>query len=151
MESDPSNIRIGDIEREDAIRKLGEHMSDGRLGVDEYGDRTARVATAKTRGELLELFDDLPDPRPHFAAAVAPRRAPAPAGRPDSRAVGQRIWAAMVPLSGIIALVLFLTVFRYWYVFLIPAVFAILGGAIFGEDWAPDRRRRGHGRRRPWD
>ncbi|HET9142764.1 DUF1707 domain-containing protein [Actinophytocola sp.] len=148
MEINPSDIRIGDAEREDAIRKLGEHMSDGRLGVDEYGDRTARVATAKTRGELLDLFNDLPDPRPAFKQSIAPTQ-PRWAVRRDERTVGERIWAAMVPLSAILALVLFLAVFRVWFVFLIPAVVAVAGGAIYGEDWNHDRRRRY--RRRPWD
>ena len=52
-ENQPSEIRISDAEREDALGKLGEHMSAGRLDIDEYGERSARVATAKTRGELL--------------------------------------------------------------------------------------------------
>lgn len=76
-EYQPSEIRISDSEREDAIGKLGEHMSSGRLDIDEYGDRTAKVATAKTRGELLDLFSDLPEPKPAFgqpkAGTLAPR------------------------------------------------------------------------------
>ena len=65
-EYQPSEIRISDSEREDALGKLGEHMSAGRLDIDEYGERSARVATAKTRGELLDLFGDLPEPKPAF-------------------------------------------------------------------------------------
>ena len=65
-EYQPSEIRISDSEREDALEKLGEHMSAGRLDIDEYGERSARVATAKTRGELLGLFGDLPEPKPAF-------------------------------------------------------------------------------------
>jgi hypothetical protein len=144
VEIEPSDLRIGDTEREDAIRKLGEHMSDGRLGMDEYGERTALVATAKTRGQLLALFTDLPDPRPAFNPAVAARTNQPARGREVS--VGQRIWSAMVPLSAILALVLFLAVFKVWFVFLIPAAVAILGGAIYGEDWRHDRRRQ-HRRR----
>jgi hypothetical protein len=155
---EPSELRISDTEREDAISKLGEHMSVGRLGVDEYGERTAKVAAAKTRGELLALFTDLPDPRPSFGQAVtaarpSPAVAPAPPKRPvswDERPVAQRVWGAMVPLSAILALVLYLTVFHVWFVFLLPAVIAIVGGAIWGEDWRHDRRhhRRGYDR---WD
>jgi hypothetical protein len=142
---EPSDLRISDTEREDAISKLGEHMSVGRLGVDEYGERTAKVAAAKTRGELLALFTDLPDPRPSFSQTVTATRpaAPAaPASRPpaqtgswDTRPVAQRVWGAMVPLSAIAALILFLTVVHVWYVFLAPAVIAVIGGAIWGEDW----------------
>jgi hypothetical protein len=151
VEIDPSDLRIGDTEREDAIRKLGEHMSDGRLGVDEYGERTARVATAKTRGELLAVFTDLPDPRPAFNQTITARTNRPPARRVDERSVGQRIWAAMVPLSAIVALVLFLAVFKVWFVFLLPASVAILGGAIYGEDWNHDRRRHHRGRYGPPD
>jgi DUF1707 SHOCT-like domain len=42
---EPLDQRISDAEREDAISKLGEHMSVGRLGVDEYGERTAKAAS----------------------------------------------------------------------------------------------------------
>ena len=76
-EYQPSEIRVSDSEREDALGKLGEHMSAGRLDIDEFGERSARVATAKTRGELLSLFGDLPEPKPTFGqprpAMPAPR------------------------------------------------------------------------------
>jgi hypothetical protein len=71
-EYQPSEIRISDSEREDALGKLGEHMSAGRLDIDEYGERSAKVATAKTRGELLGLFGDLPEPKPTFGQPKAP-------------------------------------------------------------------------------
>lgn len=145
MNIEPSDLRISDTEREDAISKLGEHMSVGRLGVDEYGERTAKVAAAKTRGELLALFTDLPDPRPSFSQTVTVTRPPAPAVQPprppaqsggwDNRPIAQRVWGAMVPLSAVAALIVFLTIVHVWYVFLAPAVIAIVGGAIWGEDW----------------
>ena len=98
-ESDPANLRISDTEREQAVRMLGEHMSAGRLDIDEYGERSARATAAKTRGELTALFDDLPDPRPAFAAPAPapppyqPAAAPAPSApaRREST-VGQRVW-----------------------------------------------------------
>lgn len=71
-EYQPSDIRISDSEREDALGKLGEHMAAGRLDIDEYGERSAKVATAKTRGELLGLFGDLPEPKPVFGQPKAP-------------------------------------------------------------------------------
>ena len=152
MNVEPSDLRISDSEREDAISKLGEHMSVGRLDVDEYGERTAKVAAAKTRGELLALFADLPDPRPSFGSPItaAPRARPAAAPKPsqpvkwDDRPAIQRVWSALVPLSAILALVLFLQFDHAWYFFLIPAVLAIVGGAIWGEDWKHDRHRQRH-------
>lgn len=147
-EIEPSDLRISDTEREQAVRMLGEHMSDGRLDVDEFGERSARAAAAKTRGELVALFTDLPSPRPTFGAAVAPppyqpaTSAPAPPApvRFEDRPLAQRVWGAMVPLSAIVALVLFLTVIGQWYIFLLPAAFAVVGGAIWGDGWRHDRR-----------
>ncbi|WP_424189496.1 DUF1707 SHOCT-like domain-containing protein [Actinokineospora sp. G85] len=69
---DDSRVRVGDAEREAALRALGEHMSAGRLEIEEYGERTARVTAARTRGELAALFDDLPPPRPFSVTAPAP-------------------------------------------------------------------------------
>ncbi|MFC5290442.1 DUF1707 domain-containing protein [Actinokineospora guangxiensis] len=73
------HVRIGDTERETALRALGEHMGAGRLTVDEYGERSARVATAKTRGDLADLFADLPEPRPRFGPITPPPAYPPPA------------------------------------------------------------------------
>ena len=149
-EIEPSNLRISDTEREHAIQLLGEHMSVGRLDVDEYGERSARATAAKTRRELAELFTDLPDPQPSFGPAVAPppyrpaAAAPAPGpARFDDRPLIQRIWGALVPLSALLAVVLFFTVFGHWFVFLLPAAVAVTGGAIWGDDWRHDRRHAG--------
>ncbi|HEV2784658.1 MAG TPA: DUF1707 domain-containing protein [Actinophytocola sp.] len=150
MEIEPSDLRISDVEREDAISKLGEHLSVGRLGVDEYGERTAQVAAARTRGELLALFRDLPDPRPSFGQTLAASSSLA-GGKPaswDERPLAQRLWAAAVPLSAIVAVILFFTLFKVWFVFLLPAAVAVVGGAIWGEDWRHDQHRWDHRRRR---
>ncbi|HEX5496502.1 MAG TPA: DUF1707 domain-containing protein [Mycobacteriales bacterium] len=137
-----SQIRIGDTERESALAALGEHMSAGRLDIDEYGDRSARVPMAKTWGELTELFSDLPNPHPAFGT---PKPPPMPAQQvsvvPPAPGVPfrQRAMAAAVPLAGLVALGLFLTI-HFWIVFLLPAVVVIFGGAIFGDDWKHQRR-----------
>jgi hypothetical protein len=156
-ELEPSDLRISDTEREDAMRMLGEHMSVGRLDVDEYGERTANVAAAKTRRELVELFADLPEPRPTFGALVTSQPtqpATAPAQGPErwqDRPVLERLWPALVPLSAIIALILFFTLIKVWFIFLLPAAVAVIGGALWGdEDWKRGRRhieRRRYGRR----
>jgi hypothetical protein len=149
-ELDPADLRISDTEREDAMRKLGEHMSVGRLDLEEYGERTAKVTAARTRRQLTELFVDLPEPRPTFgppAKAVAANPAAQPSGPPRNRSpewrdqpLAQRVWGAMVPISALIAVVLFLTVFKVWLIFLLPAAVAIIGGSLWGDDW---RNRRG--------
>ncbi|GLZ38559.1 DUF1707 domain-containing protein [Actinokineospora sp. NBRC 105648] len=155
-EIEPSELRIGDTEREDALRALGEHMSAGRLDIEEYGERSARITTAKTRGELQVLFTDLPAPRPAFGA---PAPAPVPAAPPprhvtgwEARPVGQRVFAALVPLSAIVGVILFLSVVHAWPILLLPLAVTAIGGALFGEEWQHERRnfdRRNRGYRRP--
>lgn len=152
-------IRVGDAEREVALSALGDHMSDGRLDIEEYGERTAKVATAKTRGDLVALFADLPEPKPRFGSgpvapatpppyqpAVAPATQPA-AGGWENRPAAQRAFAALVPISGILSLVLFLFLLKgFWPIFFLPLLVTVVGGSLWGDDWRRDRR--DHERRR---
>lgn len=66
------DIRIGTAEREEAVALLGEHFSAGRLTVDEFDERVSRATLARTRGDLVPLFADLPT-------------APASLARPSAR------------------------------------------------------------------
>ncbi|WP_086821151.1 DUF1707 domain-containing protein [Allokutzneria sp. NRRL B-24872] len=52
--------RIGDTERAEAQRMLGEHLEAGRLSSEEYGERAALAGTARFAADLLPLFADLP-------------------------------------------------------------------------------------------
>jgi Domain of unknown function (DUF1707) len=61
-------LRVSDAEREEAVTALRAAAGDGRLTVEELGERTAAAYAAVTRGELARLLDDLPG-------------APAPEGR----------------------------------------------------------------------
>ncbi|MFB6719315.1 DUF1707 domain-containing protein [Kribbella sp. NPDC056345] len=54
------DMRIGDAEREEAVRRLGEHYEAGRLSADEHGERVEAALRAKTKNELGEVFTDLP-------------------------------------------------------------------------------------------
>lgn len=55
------NLRVSDAERQEVADLLGRHYSDGRLDKAELDDRVSRAMSAKTRGDLNGLFDDLPD------------------------------------------------------------------------------------------
>ncbi|CAM3619759.1 DUF1707 domain-containing protein [Kibdelosporangium persicum] len=143
--SDPE-IRVGDAEREEALQALGDHMSAGRLDIDEYGERTARVAASKTRGELLELFRDLPDPKPAFfpqvkvhAQALPATAAPAPRRWSTSRAA-LKAYAALIPVVWVATALLFLFAVRNPFVFLLPVFVMIAGARIWGEEWHNERR-----------
>ncbi|MGP4015606.1 DUF1707 SHOCT-like domain-containing protein [Saccharopolyspora sp. 5N708] len=75
------DLRIGDPERERAMRLLGEHFSAGRLDVGEYDERCQQAAAARYSSELDALFDDLPEPRPSNPPVPT-----APAARPNPAA-----------------------------------------------------------------
>lgn len=53
-------IRIGDKEREDAVKRLGEHYEAGRLSAEEHTERVGQALEAKTGADLAALFADLP-------------------------------------------------------------------------------------------
>lgn len=134
---DQPEFRLSDAERSDAIDALGEHLSSGRLDIDEYGERSARVTAAKTRRELAGIFADLPDPHP----AVLQDRLPAlsadlaPAPRPP-RDLAQRIAPMLVPAAAVLSLVLFFTVARGFFpIFLLPVIVALLAGATLGRGY----------------
>ena len=150
---DPVPMRVGDTERNSALEALGEHLSAGRLDIEEYGERSAKVTVARTTADLTALFTDLPAPHPTLPAqgsypalraGTTPERVSSdgrsvkPTAGP--KPVGQRVMAALVPLSAMLALLLFLTLHIPWYIFLLPAVVAIVTGAIWEDD--DDRRKR---------
>lgn len=114
-----SNIRVSDTEREDALGKLGQHMTEGRLDIHEYGERTAKVAAAKTRGEVLDLFGDLPEPRPTFG-----RPGPPPESRgPRTVSAAQRIAPVLVPVALIVLALALTFALRVPIFFLLPFIF----------------------------
>jgi hypothetical protein len=141
-----SDIRIGDREREQAITVLGEHYTAGRLDIDEYGERTAKVTAARTRGDLAAVFTDLPEPHPTLSppsAATAPRAADVAPPPPPKHFQRRRLANATVGLTWLAAILLMVT-FRNHYVIFIPIVLTIL----FGAYWGNGRRYEAGSRRR---
>lgn len=63
------DLRIGDVERDDAARLLQEHLTAGRLDHEEFSSRMAGALGATHQSQLDGLFLDLPGRRP---GAVAP-------------------------------------------------------------------------------
>ena len=75
-------MRASDAERDETVALLRHAVGEGRLDMEEFTDRTTRAYVAKTRGELLELIDDIPSaqlappaPRPERRLPKAPGRA----------------------------------------------------------------------------
>jgi Domain of unknown function (DUF1707) len=59
-------MRIGHAERTAAQQALDEHLAAGRLGIEEYADRSATAADAVVAADLAALFSDLPQPHPEL-------------------------------------------------------------------------------------
>jgi len=55
-----TNLRVSDAERNEVADKLSRHFSDGRLDQTEFKERLDAAMSAKTQGDLVGLFDDLP-------------------------------------------------------------------------------------------
>jgi hypothetical protein len=59
-------IRASDAEREATIAVLQTAATEGRLTLDEFGDRSRWASAATTRDELAALVADLPHPALHY-------------------------------------------------------------------------------------
>jgi hypothetical protein len=58
-------LRASDEDRQQVIRALERHATEGRLSLDEYADRVDRTLAARTHGQLAEITSDLPaEPTP---------------------------------------------------------------------------------------
>ena len=124
------DMRLSDAERQDALDVLEEHVRSGRLDIDEYGERSARVTAAKRVSDLVPLFDDLPSPRP---SALLTGVAPAPGVPMTTDGDGtltRWMYASAVPIAAAVAIALFiLTRGRVIYVFALPLIVAFIMGS----------------------
>jgi DUF1707 SHOCT-like domain/Cell wall-active antibiotics response LiaF, C-terminal len=78
-------IRVSDSEREEIVALLGHAAGEGRLTLEEYNDRAGAAYSAKTRGELVCLIEDLPVAGQQ-PTVLTPTASTAPTlGRPQER------------------------------------------------------------------
>lgn len=89
------HLRAADADRAAVATALGQHMSAGRLSVEEYDERLARAYAAKTYGELDALTADLPSAvrlpgRTRGRPPAAPRRSTGTAAGTPTRNRGGR-------------------------------------------------------------
>lgn len=61
-EIERSHMRISDTERERAIGHLQACVTEGRIDLTEFSERSEAVAAAKTFGDLVPVMSDLPSP-----------------------------------------------------------------------------------------
>jgi hypothetical protein len=58
--SEAAQVRASDAEREAIVARLNAATGEGRLTLEEFGDRAGRAYAARTHGELERLVNDLP-------------------------------------------------------------------------------------------
>ncbi|WP_414935736.1 DUF1707 SHOCT-like domain-containing protein [Amycolatopsis sp. cmx-11-51] len=153
MSEAPSpQLRISDQDRESALTALGEHLSVGRIDIDEFGERSAQVTAAKTRGELSAFFLDLPEPHPVFDA---PKTAVSEPEKPASPSAGispmQRVMGALLPILFIASIALIVTTGVTWWFILVPIGISAVGEGIWGKGWDNAHKKLGKQRRRELD
>lgn len=143
-------MRISDADRQAALEVLAEHLTAGRITLDEYGERSAHIMVARTADDLAEQFDDLPAPHPVLstgrpAAALAPSERPALpkswsapgadiAQRRDQRSRAQKVVAVAASISVFAAVALFFMTGTWLWFLLIPAISGA-AKAIWGSGW----------------
>lgn len=134
-------MRVSNEERNRAVAALDVHLATGRLDLSEYGERCGRAAVAQTRGELEELFADLPAPHPDLSSASPPGGqliqkagqlvSPPTRGKKKPELVATPASTALEMVAGVafvfgIPMAILLTIFLgQWWVF-IPVVFIIM-------------------------
>jgi hypothetical protein len=91
----PDELRVSDAERAAVEERLRRAVGDGQLDLHEFDARAQSVWAARTRGELVRVTADLPEPPP------PPGRRPAFSG--DDAGTAMRvltiIWACAVAIN----------------------------------------------------
>jgi Domain of unknown function (DUF1707)/Domain of unknown function (DUF4190) len=62
MVMDAGRILVSDAEREAVVARLHAATVEGRLTLDEFGERTSRAYASRTRADLAAVLDGLPWP-----------------------------------------------------------------------------------------
>lgn len=57
-----NRLRVTNQQRDNAVAALREAVADGRLGFDEFDGRMNVAMGARTRGDIVEVLDDLVEP-----------------------------------------------------------------------------------------
>lgn len=82
MTDSRAHLRVGHAERDAAVADLQRAAAEGKLAPDELAERVALAGTARTYGDLDELFGDLRVPEPVQAPVPLPSVEQYPVVRP---------------------------------------------------------------------
>lgn len=116
--------RLSDLERDEAIRALGDAYAEGRLDHGEFDARLEAATRAVFASDLDPLFADLPQARAVQAQVASAPRRQAPARRPGHH---------RSPVGALLFLLALAVVTHAWL--LIPLAFLIAGHR--RRRWAP--------------
>lgn len=125
MSAEPWDLRLSNAEREEAMDVLGEHVSTGRLDIDEFGSRSAKIGTAARVSDLIPLFADLPAPKP---AVLLANQAPVEPGRPAATAPQRMLTASAIPIAIVLAIALLFETHSIILALVLPAALALFLG-----------------------
>jgi hypothetical protein len=129
----PSDLRVGDTDRQAVIAELQRHFVEGRLTSDELSERVAQALHARTFGELATQLNDLP---------ALPVRAPSEPAQADwkSQLLAPPLGAALI-LIGVLAMLWMFVASNggHWGFF--PWPLLIWGFFFFGRPYGGGRRR----------
>jgi Domain of unknown function (DUF1707) len=87
---DRRKMRASDRNRQDVVDRLRAALDDGRLKMDEYVERMGLAYQAVTHGDLMALYDDLPERDLIRTRETAPL-APAPPSALPAKAPGAAV------------------------------------------------------------
>ncbi|WP_066368994.1 DUF1707 SHOCT-like domain-containing protein [Herbidospora mongoliensis] len=91
-------MRASDADREKVAAALREHMVEGRLNTEEFGERLEAAYAARTFGELQVLTRDLPDTDlKNLPARPEPMK---PQAKKDSKKM-REAWSVWATVAGI--------------------------------------------------
>jgi hypothetical protein len=143
-------LRVGDAERDDALRTLAEHLAAGRLDIEEHSERSSQIISARTRGDIRKVFVDLPEPHPDLSGSATVGAGGSGPGRgsldrhsggtsgqvslPDGKAAARRRRGAAVrafasgltPFVWCVCIAVFVMTSTGWWMFLVPIAYSAL-------------------------
>jgi Domain of unknown function (DUF1707) len=138
----PDQLRVSDAERSAVQERLRRAVGDGQLDLHEFDLRAQSLWAAKTRGELIRLTADLPEPPPPPPPA-ARRRVFSDTDGGTAMRVLTIIWACVVAVNLVVWATVSLATGQFlhpWWLYVAGppgAVLAVLYAAGIGR---PDAR-----------
>ena len=122
----PGELRVSDAERAAVQERLRRAVGDGQLDLHEFDERVQAVWAARTRGELVRVTADLPEPPPPGPA----RRVFSDTDAGTAMRILTIIWATAVAMNVVIWGIVSLTTGAFvhpWWLWVAGPPGAVLG------------------------